>query len=713
MRNLSFSDVYFKDGSEKTICYRSALAVYEEVFSGGALLAAGYNTAGYPLDVLSGYPSRLDRRDFVEPTAFNIEIDGQSMDFDLEFVSFKSEKSGDTTAAVLVLESKVKPVRISVHTLLDGTHMFTRFIEIENLSSEPMCLNRLAVMGGGVEAMDRGWLTTQNDVSKYYSVGYFDSDQWGREGGFNWHTLTPDKLCIEMRYGRDRFRQPMLFIRNNVTGVMYFSQIGWTAGCRYTVDYNAMPERSKTALSFKAEITSHSPITVIKPHETFVSPEVHMGAINGGFDDAVNQMHMHIRKSVLNLPEADGSACLVGAGMGAEHDMSVETTKNFIRQFAQMGAEVFIIDAGWVCPPEFPIDWGGYNGLNVPHPGRYPNGIKEISDYCHEHGLKFSLWMDIESIGKKSGVFEAHPEWRSINAYGERSGSFLDFTVPEAAKWAEDELARVIEEYGLDMLRVDNNLSYRDYFGMRDTGSGIKECVSLKHYNAVYKMYGNLKRRFPKVVFENCAGGGGRTDLGLMKYFNHSWVSDCQRPPQSVLITNSMTIALPPERVDRLFAGMGCHETGTLDLHMRNTMLTHMSLNVVSPSGAKINPVQMEFVRHSVELYKSFIRPLLPTATVYHHTPETNEILKDGRCVLEIASPDGSRGAVGAFNLALASCEPFTVIPKGIRADKTYKITLDNSGACFTASGYELLTNGIKLNIPSSLSSELILYSAE
>lgn len=705
-----FSDVYYKNDSIKSFCYRSALAVYEEVFDKGALLAAGYNTAGYPLDVLSGYPTRLDKRDYIEPTAFNIEIDGQAVHFDLEFVDFKTEKSEDTTTAVLTLDSKVKPVRIRVNTVLDGTHMFTRFIEIENLSDEPLCLNRLAVMSGGIETMDRNWLTTEKDVNKFYSVGYFDSDQWGREGGFNWHTLTPDKLCVEMRYGRDRFRQPMIFIRNNVTGVIYFSQIGWTGGCRYTVDYNAMPERNGSTLALSTEITSHSPMTVIAPHETFVSPEVHMGAINGGFDDAVNQMHAHIRKSVLNRSEADGTACLVGAGMGAEHDMTVETTKNFIRQFKEMGAEVFIIDAGWVCPLGMPIDWGNYNGLNVPHPDRYPNDMKEISDYCHEQGLKFALWMDIETMGKYCSLSETHPEWRSVNAYGERSGIFLDFTVPEAAKWAENELARVIEEYKLDLLRVDNNISFRDYFGMRDTGSGIKECVSLKHFNAVYKMYGNLKKRFPNVIFENCAGGGGRTDLGLMKCFNHSWVSDCQRAPQSVLITNSMTMALPPERVDRLFAGMGCHETGTLDLHMRNTMLTHMSLNVISPRDAKINTQQMEFVRHSVELYKNFIRPIIPTANIYHHTPETNQILKNGHCVLEIASPDGDKGAVGVFNLALADCKPYTVIPKGIKADKKYKLTLDNSRVSFAVSGYELMTNGIKINIPSSLNSELALY---
>ena len=116
----------------------------------------------------------------------------------------------------------------------------------------------------------------------------------------------------------------------------------------------------------------------------------------------------------------------------------------------------------------------------------------------------------------------------------------------------------------------------------------------------------------------------------MMKAFNHTWVSDCQCAPHSLYITNGMTMALPPERVDRLFAGMGCHSFGSFDLQMRNTMLTHMSLNVVAPASASLIPLQMEFVIHSTDIYKEFIRPILPTAKMCHHTPDSSESLKDG-----------------------------------------------------------------------------------
>lgn len=695
-----FFDLYYQAGENPVFSYRSGLAVYEEVLQGGVLTAAGYNAAGYPLNVLSGFPSRLNPADFAEPSAFSIEIDGRSIDFGLKFVDLITNRTENSVESVLILDSGIKPVRLKIHTMLDGTQMFSRYIEVENLSDKSMALSRLSLLSGGLEETEHDRYSIHADVSKIYSVGYFESDRWGREGEFAWHDLAPETLCVSTRFGRDRFRHPLIFIRNNLTGVMYFSQIGWSSGCRFTLDYSANSERTLSTLAFKAEVVSHNPMAVIAPRETFVTPEVHMGVISGGLDDAVNEMHAHIRKSVLNMKEADPAECLVGAGMGAEHDMSVETSKAFMRQFADMGAEVFIVDAGWECPPDLQTEWSNFSGTLIPNSDRYPNGLSELSEYCHSLGMKFGLWVDIESFGKKCPKFEENAEWRATDIFGNRNPRMIDMSIPEVAKWAEDELARIIGEYKIDLLRVDHNVSFREYFAFNGG-----ECISIRHHQAVYKMYENLKKKFPDVIFENCAGGGARTDLGMMKNFNHTWVSDCQRAPYSVSITNGMTMALPPERVDRLFAGMGCHEHGSLDLQMRNTMLTHMTLNVVAPVGADRNSVQMEFIRRSVKLYKDFIRPILPAAKVYHHTPEAK---KEGLCILEIAAPDSSRGAIGVFTLSKA--QKICIAPKGINAGKNYKITLDNSGTSFVLSGYELMNGGINIAIPSSLASELVLY---
>jgi len=682
-----YKSVYYQPSANPVFCYRTGLTVYEETLYNGVLCASGWNTAGYPLNVLSNCPTRLDPYGFSEPYSFKLELDGRSAQIGLAFSDFTVNDTENVTEAVLTLKNEACRAEIKIHTVLDGSAMFTRFMEVKNLSDKPVCISALSLISGGLETMERASLTEKTDVSGLYSVGYFDFDSWGREGAFSWHSLSPGGFFTDTRFNADRFRHPLLFIRNNITGKIWFMQTAYSGGCRFSCGLLANGENEKSFLSFS------------------------VGAVSGGFDEAVNEMHSHIRKTVLNMTEADPSECLVGAGMGAEHDLSVETTKAFIRQFAEMGAEVFIVDAGWECPPsEGSIDWGGYNGVNIPNLLRYPNGIKEISDYCHEYNMKFGLWVEIERAGDKSPVFSLHPEWRANNLFGEKDGGYLDFTNPEVILWAESELARIITEYNVELLRVDYNVSYRSYVLLNKVESGVMECLTLRHFENVYNMYRRLKKKFPGVIFENCAGGGGRTDLGMMKCFNHTWVSDWQKLPHSALITNGRTAALPPERVDRLFAGMGCHAFGSFDAQMRNTMLTHMTLNVVSPPNTEYNPVQMEFIKHSVSVYKSFIRPFLPNSKVYHHTPEAAKNIDGGVSVLEIASPDFKRGAITLITLTDSGNERFTVYPKGIRADITYKVTLDNSGATFILSGYDILQSGITVYISSSLSSELILF---
>lgn len=707
MEIYNFFDIYVKQGENPVFCFRSGNMVYEEMLYNGALISCGYNAAGYPLDVLSNFPTRLDRRYYTEPFVFNIEADGQSVDYDLSYVDFNVEKSAENIHSTLVLDSKIKPLRINIHTVLDGTQMFTRYFEIENLSDVPVNISRLSLISGGIEDMDTEKLAVGVREDELYSVGYFSDDRWGREGEFCWRPLQTEVTSIDTRFNRDRFRHPLVFVRNNLLGKIWFAQIGWSGGCRFTLDNNAKAENASSHLSFKAEIFAHNPMYVLREHENFITPEVHMGLVHGDIDDAVYQMHEHIRRSVI---KTDSTNLLIGAGMGAEHDMSVETSKNFIDRFAQMGAEVFIVDAGWACPPNLETSWDDYNYVNIPNSERYPNGIDEIVDYCHSKGLKFGLWVDIDSIGKLSPIFTEHPEWRAKNVFGERSEHFADYSYPEAAEWAENELARIITEYRLDLLRIDCNVDYKDYFGVRDTGAGRNECTSIRHFNAIYGIFCRLKERFPNVIFENCAGGGGRTDLGMMKVFNHTWVSDCQCVPHSLYITNGMTMALPPERVDRLFAGMGCHSFGSFDLQMRNTMLTHMSLNVVAPAAAEMNPLQLEFIKHSTDIYKSFIRPMLPTSRVCHHTPDSFNALEKGFTALEIYSPDKSKGAAAVFSLPLNNRKNITVKLKGVSAAKRYKVTLDNDRVSFVISGAELYFHGINIRINSPLSSELVLF---
>ncbi len=707
--DTAFKDVYLSPVGAPAFCYRSGLTVYEEAFRGGQLVSAGWNAAGYPLDVLSGGTSRLNPGLFWEPSAFRLSADGCDLSRNLSYLGFRKAEEGETLVAEADFRSSLKPVDITVVTKLDGSAAFERCLKITNTGDKALALSGLAVMSGGIDTVERYQKTPYGDVGRLWSLGYFINDGGCMEGDFEWRDLAPDVTSIACRWGRDRHRHPLFMLRSNVMGTILFGQFGWSGGCRFDFDLYALPENDTACVSFSASVAGWDPIYVLKPGETLTTPSVHIGMAAGGLDDAVNAMNVHLRRSVLNMPEAAEPQMYVGGGMGPEHDMSVETTRRFIDQLARMGAEVFIIDAGWFMKPGEQGRW--YETGNWHYdPERYPDGIRAMRDYARSKGMKFGLWMEPERLGNRE-VMDAHPDWLSRYPDGHTEG-FLDMTNPEAAAWAEEEVARCIGEYGMDLLRIDYNLSSRSYFHCIET-DGISENASLRHFAAVYAMYERLKKRFPDVVFENCAGGGGRTDVGLLRYFSHSWVSDRQIAPRSFMITNGMTMAIPPERVDRLVAGMGCHTAGTLDYHMRNAMFGHVSLNVLSPREAAMNDDAFGFIEREVKIYKDFIRPYICDSLIFHHNESTDAMKRGAMAVIELAAKDGSRDTVGVFSAADPKQNETVVVPRGLDAGKTYRVTLDNSGASYGAKGSDLIRDGLRVRIPSGMSSELILLEAE
>ena len=159
----NYINIFRRHQTEPVYCYRSGLTVYEERFLDGALVPGGWNAAGYPLNVLSNYPSFIDLKTYAEPTAFHVELDGENMDFFLEFKDYKEiELENGSKEAILTLASTIKPVEIKVHTLVDGTPMFTRWLEVTNCSDKDMALSRLSVLSGALDQMK--------------NVGFYDAD---------------------------------------------------------------------------------------------------------------------------------------------------------------------------------------------------------------------------------------------------------------------------------------------------------------------------------------------------------------------------------------------------------------------------------------------------------------------------------------------------------------------------------------------------------
>ena len=701
-----WSDVILVDGTEPIISYRTGWVVYEESLTNGIFVGRGWNGAGY----VNFYDGRINPSQHRMPEAFRLEIDGQSLISDWKWGGLVKESPGrGETHVIVTLIHAIRPVTLKVHTKLDGTAVLTRWLEVINTSSQPSALATVSSWSGVLRKNER-WQSHLGDTkAPLYSLGYFEGALWGEEGDFRWHDMPAAAYRVDGRYRRDRYRQPLFMLRNNATGEFFIGQLAWTGGYSFEFDLDTeIGSVDNAALTFAAGPDAPAPMRIIAAGEAVATPEVHLGLVFGDLDSAVQSMHDHLRRSVF-MPPARGQRGWIESGIGPELEITVEQLNHAIDAAIEIGAEVFFIDASWYAAPGG--DWWKTVGDWSVDKQRFPQGLKPFRDRVHAAGMLWGLWMDAERLGATSRMAKEHPEWLAMNYSGKREMSgLLDLTNPAAAKWMEEQIVRVIQENELDFFRLDYNTDYDR--GIRTLNSGYVENGYWRYYETLYAIYQRLRERFPKVIFENCAGGGGRTDIGMVKRFNHTDVTDWQIAPRSFTITNGMTMALPPECVDRLLGGQDGQTAADFDFQSRLLLFLEPKFGFLYPPNAPLNPIFMGRAKHWVSLYKNFVRPFLATSRIYHHTPEVKGHDPHGWGVLELASSERDRGICALFQLSAPTSSEYLLRPRGLDLSRRYKVTFDNLGQSTILDGFTLVDQGLHVHLEGALTSQLLLFEA-
>jgi alpha-galactosidase len=638
-------------------------------------------------------------------------VDGQLLASQWEWEGIDTQQSEKCPHAVVSLRHRLRPVTVKVHTQLDGTPVLTRWLEVTNRGDRPAAAGALSPWSGVLQTV-RQWTAHLPDPSApLFSVGYMRGDRWSDEGDFGWHPLPNANYRIAGRYRRDRFRHPLFVLRNHATGEHFIGQLAWSGGYEFEFDLNQDPGigDGSAHLFFRAGPDAPAPQRVIAPGETITTPALHLGLVTGDLDACVQAMHSHLRRSVFR-PQARGRGGWVESGIGPELEITPEGVHAQIDRAAAVGAEVFFIDASWYTPPSG--NWYTTVGDWQVDSKRFPDGLASFREQVHGHGMLFGLWMDAERIGSASQVAHAHPEWLATAYDGaQRLGDMLDLTNPEVAAWMEGQIERVIRDHRLDMFRLDMNVGTLGPAAatIRD---GYLENSYWRYYEALYAIYDRLRERLPDVIFEHCASGGGRSDVAMVSRFAHTWVTDWPIAPRAFRITSGMTLALPPEVVDRLWGGQNSHTTAELDFQARLLLFARPTVALFSPPHATQNPQLMERLQHMVTIYKTFVRPFAEDSRIFHPTPTFAGLEPQGWGALELAAGDQSRAIAGVFQLASPDAPEYTLRFRGLDDGRRYRVTFDNVQQTVELDGWMLSQRGLTVRLEGALTSELILCEA-
>ncbi len=637
--------------------------------------------------------SEEEKREGLPIDAFHLEIDHQ--DLSGTWTWTKAEKAEvhnpDGLLVTLELRSDARPITVKVHTLLYGGPVMARWLEIVNTGTKPAAITAVSPWSGLVWDTSNYQERLPEGSAGPFEVGYAQYEEWGHEGAWRFGPLVNATKTVAGTRGKSGWGHPTFFAHNRATGEWFVSSLGWSGNWTMRLTGRQQPDVDRAVFFFDSGPATVDPaLRVIESGETVATPKTHILCQRGSLDGVIQALHEHVRREVLPPPVPDRDMLVEANHRGYIVDHESEAgLKREIDLAAAVGSEMFVIDAGWYGPE--PNRWGPnvgdwYAGAWLPH------DLTPVREYARQKGLLFGLWVEIESIGSASKLRKDHPEWvltRDGKPVAERRQ--LDVSNPAVAAWMESEIERIIRKYDLDLFRIDYNTTVEE--GGNHVRDGFVENTLWRHVDALYAMFDRLHKKFPKVVFQNCAGGGGRLDLGIMERFQNTELSDWLRSPRGLKILNGMTWILPPEILLRTFGteSDGVQSDADLVTQLRATTMALPIIRGLSPSLDDFNPLERQEVQRNVELYKQVIRPILRNSRVYHHTPLTPLLVGSPWVVLEYSSPDSQKDLGWLFRTSDSGESTFRFTPRGLDISKIYEVTFSNSGQTAEIPGYLLL----------------------
>src|SRR5699024_2305666 len=106
-----------------------------------------------------------------------------------------------------------------------------------------------------------------------------------------------------------------------------------------------------------------------------------------------------------------------------------------------------------------------------------------------------------------------------------RNQYVLDFADPKIVDYIYNKLYEVLQSANIKYVKWDMNRSMTEVYSQSLPYDQQGE-VYHRYILGLYNLFERLIEAFPDILFESCASGGGRFDLGMLYYAPQTWTSD-------------------------------------------------------------------------------------------------------------------------------------------------------------------------------------------
>lgn len=449
----------------------------------------------------------------------------------------------------------------------------------------------------------------------------------------------------------------------------------------------------------------------LEPGSVFDAPEVIMvysaqgiGHMSHTFHDLMRE-HLISGAGINNKYRNSSRPVLINNWEATYFDFDSDKLIAIAKEAAKNGIEMLVMDDGW---------FGSRSSDDMALGDWYVNeekikgGLKKLVDAVRSAGLKFGIWIEPEMISPDSDLYREHPDWAI--AIPERTGTLmrnqyvLDFSRKEIVDEIYSRIKAVLSSADISYVKWDMNRPLSD-IGSYALESDRQGELFHRYVLGVYDMMGRLLTDFPDLLLENCSGGGGRFDPGMLYFSPQIWCSDDTDAIERLSIQEGTALVYP-------LSAMGAHISDCPN-HVTGRVVPFETRGYVALAGTfgyelditRISQEDRDMIAGQVKMYHKY-NELVRTGEYHRLTSYRENGLNDSWMVV---SKDRSKALVTYIKVMARPFKRCVLLKlSGLDPKKNYRVTCDKNVLCedagdpqdnaFILRGDTLMNAGLLIN---------------
>ena len=223
---------------------------------------------------------------------------------------------------------------------------------------------------------------------------YFQQSRWSNENQGEWLKLHAGSITLSSEWGRStEGSTPYLCLReqNGQSGLVFhvIPQGNWIIRVTASIHSNLLP-----IAVIEPGLSDEDLRLALPPGKDIALPEIIIQPLPAGMpEEAAPRLHCYLNKRT-PLPCLKEVPVSYNTWFDRSDNLDVSRLHAQLKAAAEIGCEVFIVDAGWFGPGDG--GWGAVGDWREKTDRAFYGKMKDFADEVRANGLGFGLWMEPE-----------------------------------------------------------------------------------------------------------------------------------------------------------------------------------------------------------------------------------------------------------------------------------------------------------------------------